>query len=106
MIHHLTITALILLISSSPVMALEPAGGIPFPPKTITTPAIKMTGQRPEAPPPGSDLSAGFQPKTVTTPPLKMTGQRPEPEPPGEDLSSGFQPRTLTTPAIRMTGKR
>jgi hypothetical protein len=105
MIRHPIVIAL-LLTCGLPALATEPGGAIPFPPKTITTPAIKMTGQRPPEAPPGEGLSAGFQPKTVTTAPLKMTGQRPEPEPPGEDLSAGFQPRTVTTPAIKMTGKR
>ena len=106
MIWRLTAITLLLLAFSLPALCIEPAGSALFPPKTIITPPIKMTGQRPEAMPPGEDKSAGFRPKIVTTPPLKMTGQRAEPTPPGEDLSTGFQPKVITTPVIQMTGKR
>lgn len=65
--------------------ALPPAAGTG---RTITTPAVRMTGRGPDGGAPG---------RVIATPPIRVTGSRP-------DLTRPA--RVIVTPVVRMTGSQ
>jgi len=76
------------------------AGEPTFPTQRVTTPAMRMTGARPD---PAAAQPSDFPTQRLTTGTLRMVGVRPEPEPPGP---SDFPTQRISTGPMRMTGVR